>query len=67
MPFRTAALAGALLISALTPVLAQELTLPSLYDTDKLVVTLHPAELQAVTASGAAIDDNGLIGRNRDS
>lgn len=45
--------------------MATELRLPSLYAADQLIVRLHGLEAAAIAAPGAAIDANGLIGRNR--
>jgi hypothetical protein len=44
---------------------AENLRLPSLYDADKLIAERHVLEASAIAAPGAAIDANGLIGRNR--
>jgi hypothetical protein len=41
------------------------LRLPSLNEADAKIVALHRREASAVAAPGAAIDTNGLIGRNR--
>ncbi len=42
-----------------------DLQLPSLYEADKLIVARHKLEAMAMAAPGGAIDDKGLIGRNR--
>jgi hypothetical protein len=46
-------------------VLVNQLTLPGMEATDRLVFERHPLELSAVAAPGAAIDSQGLIGKNR--
>jgi hypothetical protein len=42
-----------------------DLKVPSLYDADKMITGRHSLEASAIAAPGAAIDANGLIGRNR--
>jgi hypothetical protein len=43
-----------------------DLKLPLLVDADAKIVALHRLEASAIAAPGAAIDANGLIGRNRE-
>jgi hypothetical protein len=40
--------------------------LPSLSEADRLIAERHPVEASAIAAPGAAVDDRGLIGRNRE-
>jgi hypothetical protein len=42
-----------------------KLNLPHLLEADGLIAARHPSEAKAMTASGAAVDSSGLIGRNR--
>jgi hypothetical protein len=43
----------------------RDVRLPSLAEADARIVALHRAETSAIARPGAAIDANGLIGRNR--
>jgi hypothetical protein len=42
-----------------------KLYLPHLLEADGLIAVRHPSEIKAMTAAGATVASNGLIGRNR--
>jgi hypothetical protein len=44
---------------------AMELQFPSLFETDSMIVERHRLEASSIAAPGALINENGLIGRNR--
>jgi hypothetical protein len=44
---------------------SHDLRIPALTEADELIVARHRAEAVAIAAPGAAIDTNGLVGRNR--
>ena len=52
-------------LSKQTTVGIKTLPLPDIYAADRMIFERHPSELAAIAAPGAAIDDRGLIGKNR--
>jgi hypothetical protein len=52
-------------VNLIDTVSIKHVTLPSIYDADKIIAEKHRLEALAIAAPGGAIDASGLIGRNR--